>query len=118
MARSNTGIDGEWDYRTKTREEKGREGIIWEWSEKEAAAERRRATQNNKSNVDEGADMANLPLQTEKSTKKGKTRDRAAEQVGLKSRNYEKIKKVIVAADRLDAEDRKGAAKKTPGYIK
>ena len=100
------------DYRLKTRVENGREGLVWEWSEKEEAAERRRATQNNKSNVDEGADVSNLTLQTEKSTKKGKARDFAAKQVDLKPINYQKIKKVIVAADRLDAENRKGAAKR------
>ena len=56
--------------REKTREELCREAMVWESIEKEEAANRRKQTQNNKPNVDEGADQSNLTVQTEKSTKK------------------------------------------------
>ena len=52
------------DYREKTLEEKGREGMLWEEAEKEEAAARRRATQNNKSNVELEADKPNYAYQT------------------------------------------------------
>ena len=98
--------------REKTREELCREAMVWESIEKEEAAIRRRQTQNNKSNVDEGADQSNLTGQTEKSTKKGQARDFAAKQVGLKPINYEKMKKVVKAADHLKEDNRTMAAKK------
>ena len=85
--------------------------MVWESIEKEEAEERRRATQNNKQNVDEGADWANLPTQTEKSNK-GRASQNAAEKVGLKRKNYEKIKKVVKTADRLKEDNRTVAAKK------
>lgn len=98
--------------REKTREELCREAMVWELIEKKEAADRRKQTQNNKPNVDEGADQSNLTVQTEKSTKKGQARDFAAKQVGLKPINYEKMKKIVKTADRLKEDNRKGAAKK------
>ncbi|MGF1488696.1 MAG: ParB N-terminal domain-containing protein, partial [Prochloraceae cyanobacterium] len=99
-------------YRIKTRSERAREGMLWEAIEKEEAALRRRATQNNKPNVDQGADCANLHTQTEKSSSQGRAAKNAAEKVGLKHRNYEKIKKVLTVYDCLASEKRIGAAER------
>ena len=96
--------------REKTKEELCREAMVWEEIEKEEAAIRRRQTQNNKSNVDEGSDWANLPSQTEKPNK-GRASQDAAEKVGLKRKNYEKMKKVVTAIDCLKDRGRNNAAR-------
>ena len=91
--------------REKTKEELCREAMVWESIEKEEAEERQKAglkIPDLSANLHEGSENIN----------KGRASSHAAKQVGLKHRNYEKMKKVVKAADRLKEDNRTVAAKK------
>ena len=79
--------------------------MVWESIEKEEAEERQKAglkIPDLRANLPEGSENIN----------KGRSSQNAAEKVGLKRKNYEKMKKVVKTADRLKEDNRKGASKK------
>ncbi|MDJ0726759.1 MAG: hypothetical protein QNJ38_16765, partial [Prochloraceae cyanobacterium] len=96
-------------YRQKTREELGREAMLWEEIMRVEAIERKRqaaiATNEKLGNTL----CLNLSTASE-NLNKGRATKNAAEKVGLKNSNYEKIKKVINTFDRLASEGRSKAA--------
>lgn len=100
--------------REKTQEQIGREGIEFENIERERAKKRQSELargQHLKESNNQG--KANLPEPNPKETKevRGQARDIAAEKVGLKSRNYENTKKVILAIDEKKSQGKDTEAK-------
>ena len=87
-------------YRQKTTEQQVREGQQWEQIERERARQRQsqgaKLTNQKKGRGKKETLQANLP-----EASLGQTRDKVAAQVGMKGRNYQKAKKVVVHIDAL-----------------
>ena len=99
-------------HRAKTNEQRAREGMVLEQALKAEGMERKlKALKQNQTDRDPGSLSAESeevsdPLNdTDEGGKKGRTRDLVADAVNISSgKNFERMKKVIVAADKLNAE--------------
>lgn len=99
-------------HRTKTNEQKAREGLVLEQALKAEGMERKlRTLKQNQADRDPGSPTvasaeSDVSLAgTDEKSQKGRTRDIVADAVSISSgRNFERMKKVIVAADKLKAE--------------
>lgn len=99
-------------HRAKTNEQRAREGMVLEQALKAEGMERKlKALKQNQTDRDPGSLSAESeevsdPLNdTDEGGKKGRTRDLVADAVNISSgKNFERMKKVIVAADKLKAE--------------
>lgn len=99
-------------HRAKTNEQKAREGIVLEQALKAEGMERKlRALKQNQPDRDPGsptvasAEVDDSSVGIDEKSQKGRTRDIVADAVSISSgRNFERMKKVIFAADKLKAE--------------
>lgn len=99
-------------HRAKTNEQRAREGMVLELALKAEGMERKlKALKQNQTDRDPGS----LSVESEETSdssndvgeggKKGRTRDLVADAVNISSgKNFDRMKKVIVAADKLKAE--------------
>lgn len=99
-------------HRAKTNEQKAREGMVLEQALRAEGMERKlRALKQYQSDRDPGSPMVvseevdDSSVSADVNEKKGRTRDLVADAVNISSgKNYERMKKVIVAVDKLKAE--------------
>lgn len=99
-------------HRTKTNEQRAREGMVLEQALKAEGMERKIKTlKQNQPDRDPGSptvaseEIGDSSNDTDTSGKKGRTRDLVADAVKIGSgKNFERMKKVIIAADKLKAE--------------
>lgn len=98
-------------HRTKTNEQKAREGMVLEQALKAEGMERKlRTLKQNQSDRAPGSptvvsgEVGDSLVDTDVKSKKGRTRDIVADAVNISSgKNFDRMKKVIVAADKLKA---------------
>lgn len=98
-------------HRTKTNEQRAREGMVLEQALKAEGMERKlKALKQNQSDRDPGSpsaveEVGDSLTGTDGDNKKGRTRDIVADAVNISSgKNFDRMKKVIIAADKLKAE--------------
>lgn len=99
-------------HRAKTNEQRAREGMVLEQALKAEGMERKlKALKQNQTDRDPGSLSAESEETSDSSNdvgeggKKGRTRDLVADAVNISSgKNFDRMKKVIVAADKLKAE--------------
>lgn len=92
-------------HRAKTNEQKAREGMVLEQALRAEGMERKlKALKQNQSDRAPGSPTV-VSVDADARDKKGRTRDLVADAVNISSgKNYDRMKKVIVAADKLKAE--------------
>lgn len=94
-------------HRVKTNEQKAREGIALEQALKAEGMERKiRTLKQNQTDRDPGSTSDETEnISSDAAEKKGRTRDIVADAINVGSgKNFERMKKVITAADRLRAD--------------